>query len=89
VTIDTTPPVAPAIAGYSDDTGTAGDRITSDNDLTLIGTAEVGATVEIFDGATSLGTTVVASSNWIFITGALAEGAHSFTAVTTAIKPTL
>jgi hypothetical protein len=51
-------PPAPVIVGYSDDTGVAGDGITRDTTLTLTGTAEAGATVEVFTGATALGTTV-------------------------------
>ena len=37
VTIDTSAPVAPAIASFSTDSGTVGDGITNDNTLTLTG----------------------------------------------------
>ena len=41
-------------------------------------------TVTVYDGATSLGTTAVtASGTWSFTTGALAVGAHNFTATAT------
>ena len=47
---------APAITGISDDTGTAGDRMTSDNTLVITGTANPGATVRIYDGINVIGT---------------------------------
>src|SRR5205823_3658871 len=56
VTVDTTAPAAPAITGYSDDTGVSGDGITGDKTLSLSGSAEAGAVVQVFDGASSLGT---------------------------------
>ena len=43
VTIDTTAPVTPAIAAFSTDSGVVGDRITSDNTLTLAGSTEAGS----------------------------------------------
>ncbi len=48
---DTTPPDAPVI------TTPAADGYDLDGDLTIAGTAEAGSTVELFDGATSKGTT--------------------------------
>ena len=56
MTVDTTAPVAPAIASFSTDSGTVGDGITNDNTLTLTGTAEANSTVKVYDGATLLGT---------------------------------
>ena len=56
VTVDTAAPSAPAIASFSNDTGTVGDGITADNTLTLTGTAEANSTVKVYDGATLLGT---------------------------------
>ncbi|MCP4382095.1 MAG: hypothetical protein GY798_11900, partial [Hyphomicrobiales bacterium] len=83
VTVDTSVD-APSITGFSDDTGVGGDDITADDTLTITGTTEAGATVEIFDGASSLGTAVAdGSGDWSFDTAALTEGAHSFTAVAT------
>ncbi len=55
VTIDTGAPVAPAITSFSNDSGVAGDHVTNDNTLSLTGTAEAGATVKVYDGATLLG----------------------------------
>ncbi|HEY0650837.1 Ig-like domain-containing protein [Phenylobacterium sp.] len=54
LTIDATPPAAPAITAFSEDTGVAGDGVTADTTLTLSGTAEANAKVAIYDGA-SLG----------------------------------
>ncbi len=84
VTVDTTAPAAPAITGFSDDTGATGDGITADDDITLAGTAEAGASIEVFDGLSSLGTTVAdGSGDWSLATGVLTPGAHSFTAAAT------
>ena len=75
---------APTISSFSTDSGIVGDGITNDNTLTLTGTAEAGNTVSIYDGATLLGTAVANGSGaWSFTTGALADGAHSFTATAT------
>ena len=84
MTIDTAPPSSPAIASFSNDTGTVGDGITNDNILTLTGTAEVNSTVKIYDGATLLGqATADGSGAWSYTTAALANGAHNFTATAT------
>ena len=84
VTIDTGAPIAPAIASFSNDSGTVGDGITSDNTLTLTGTAAANTTVKVYDGATLLGTaTANSSGNWTYATATLANGAHSLTAKAT------
>ena len=84
VTIDTAPPAAPVIVSFSTDTGTAGDHITSDNTLTLTGTAAANSTVTVHDGAKLLGTIVANGSGaWTYTTAALTSGAHSFTATAT------
>ena len=81
VTIDTSPPEAPTIAGFGEDTGTTGDGRTADRVLVLSGTAAADSTVEIFDGTTSLGTTEAnETGGWAFATTALGIGAHAFTA---------
>ncbi|WP_141937364.1 Ig-like domain-containing protein [Bradyrhizobium sp. UNPA324] len=80
----TTPPAAPKIASFSNDTGTAGDHITSDNTLTLAGSAVANSTVKVFDGTTQLGTaTADANGAWHYTTAALPDGKHSFTATDT------
>ena len=66
------------------DSGAQGDRITNDTTLAISGTAVAGAVIELFDGATSLGTvTADGAGAWSFATTALADGAHSFTATAT------
>ena len=45
------PPSTPVITSFSTDSGTAGDRITNDNTLTLTGTATANSTVTVYDGA--------------------------------------
>ena len=84
VTVDTVAPAAPTIASFSPDTGVVGDDITKATILTLAGTAAANSTVAVFDGATELGTTSVNGSGaWSFVTGTLANGAHSFIATDT------
>ncbi len=81
VMIDTIAPVAPTIASFSTDSGIAGDHITSDNTLTLTGTAEANSTVKLYDGATLLGSAIADGSGaWNYTTVALANGVHSLTA---------
>src|SRR5205814_1323175 len=71
VTVDITPPAAPAIASFVTDSGTMGDFSTSDHTLAMNGTAEANSTVSVFDGGTLLGTTTAdASGNWSFLTPA-------------------
>ena len=82
--INTTPPAAPKIASFSNDSGVVGDGITNDNTLTLTGTAVANSTVKVFDGTTQIGTATANSSGaWSFTTAALADGAHSLTAKAT------
>lgn len=91
ITSDRTAPDAPVITGLdpASDTGTPGDGITNDNTPTIIGTGEVGTTIEIFadsgSGNVSLGTTVVgADGNWSFTpTTELADGTYTITATAT------
>jgi large repetitive protein len=88
VTIDTTtiigPPPPPAITAFSTDSGAARDRLTNDNTPTLSGTAVANSTVNVYDGATLLGsTTANASGAWSFTTGALTDGNHNLSATDT------
>jgi large repetitive protein len=75
VTVDTTAPAAPVITDPV--AGTQNTEIT-----TITGTAEADATVPVFDGTTSLGTTTADSSgDWtLTLSPALGEGTYSFTA---------
>lgn len=83
--VDTTLPSAPSITGYAPDTGvSASDRITNAQMLTVSGTTDALAEVTVFDGMTSLGTaTANGSGAWSFMTGALSEGTHTFSAAAT------
>src|SRR6185437_11909807 len=84
VTVDTTAPIAPSITAFSPDSGVVGDHITSDNTLTLTGTAEANASVKVFDGATLLGSAIANGAGaWSYTTAALANGVHSLTAIAT------
>ena len=76
------PPLqVPTFTSFGSDSGTPGDRITNDNTLTFTGTGTAGSTVSIFRGGVLLGTAAVdGGGTWVFTTGALANGAHSFTA---------
>lgn len=61
IVIDTTPP-AVAVTGIQNDTGTVGDHITSDNRLVIQGTAEAGASVDVYRGSTYVDTTTADST---------------------------
>jgi hypothetical protein len=75
---------APQIASYSTDSGKIGDGITNDNTLTLTGSAPVNTTVNLFDGASKVGTVQVNSSGqWSVTTSALSDGFHKLTATDT------
>jgi hypothetical protein len=86
-TKDTVAPVAPTGLDLAadDDSGTSStDNITSKTSaLTITGTGEVGAQVELFDGTTSLGTATVGSAGTFTKDISLATGAHSVTAKAT------
>ena len=61
-----------------------GDGITSDNTLTLTGTAAANSTVRVYDGPTLLGTaTANGNGAWSYTTAVLPNGGHSFTATAT------
>ena len=56
----------------------------SGNTLTLTGTAEVDSAINVYDGATLLGSAMAdASGGWSYITGALGDGSHMFTVTAT------
>ena len=77
-------PAAPTIASFSNDTGVAGDGITSDNTLQLKGTAAANSTVKIYDGSTQIGTTTASSTgSWDYITSVLSNAKHVLTATAT------
>ena len=87
VTIDTQAPDAPAalaLDALSDTGRSSTDGITRDLTPTLTGTAEPGASVKVYDGATQLGAVSVGANGlWSFTTDALTAGTHSLTASAT------
>ncbi|WP_247370085.1 MULTISPECIES: Ig-like domain-containing protein [unclassified Bradyrhizobium] len=77
-------PSAPVIASFSTDSGTAGDKITSDNTIELKGSAAAGSTVKFYDGTTQIGSaTADSSGNWDYITKVLTDAKHTLTATAT------
>jgi hypothetical protein len=84
IAVDAAPPATPSITGATDDVGLVLGPIvngggTDDTTPTLSGTAEVGATISIYDGTTLLGTTTATDGTWTFTSTVLPEGPHSFT----------
>lgn len=88
IVVDTATPAAPVLTGITKDTGANNnDRLTSDQNLILSGTAEANSTVTV----TRVGVGVIGSAtsdgsgNWSFdYTGTtLTEGSHQFTATAT------
>ena len=88
IVVDTAAPAAPVVSGLTaaTDTGSSSsDAITYNTTPTVVGTSEANATVQVFDGATLLGTaTADGAGNWSLPLGAaLAEGTHNLTAKAT------
>lgn len=82
--IDTLAPLAPSIASLTIDSGTAGDRITTDTTPAIAGTAEARSTIQIFRDGVSVGTaTTNTSGNWSYTSPPLAAGNYGFTATAT------
>ncbi|MEB3198834.1 MAG: Ig-like domain-containing protein [Candidatus Sericytochromatia bacterium] len=86
--VDAVAPAAPTVTGLApgfDDGLILTDSLTTSAKPTLIGRAEPGAQVTVFDGATNLGTVSAdAAGNWtLALSGTahtLSEGAHTLTA---------
>jgi hypothetical protein len=86
VLIDTSAPDAPQglTLDTSTDSGTPGDHLTNFTQLKIDGTAEVGSTVDVFEGATSLGTaTADGTGHWTVTTSPLSESDHTLSATAT------
>ncbi|MBR1142606.1 Ig-like domain-containing protein [Bradyrhizobium sp. AUGA SZCCT0431] len=78
------PETKPTITLFSSDSGTVGDRITNDDTLTFTGTAKASGKINVYDGATLIGTTTAnASGAWSFTTAKLSNATHNFTAKAT------
>jgi hypothetical protein len=83
ITVDTTPPVVPTNLDLAaaDDTGIPDDNITSNTSgLTITGATEANARVELFNGATSLGTATASATGAFSLDVTLALGETSITA---------
>ena len=81
--LDTTAPAAastPDLAAASDSGASDSDNITGDTTPTFTGSAEAGATVTLYDGATAIGTAVATGGAWSITSSALDQGVHSITA---------
>lgn len=87
IVVDATAPAAPAALDLdaADDNGASNtDNITTQTSgLTITGTAEAGATVELFDGTTSLGTALAGAGGTFSKDISLATGSHQITAKAT------
>lgn len=84
--LDTSAPATPGtplLASGSDGGISNSDGITNDNTPTFTGTAESGSTVSVYDGVTLLGTVVATGGSWSLTAGALSDGSHTITAVST------
>lgn len=81
LTIDTSASAPTLALDAASDTGTAGDRLTSVATPTIKGTADAGASVVLYEGATVLGTaTADAAGNWSVTSSALTDGLHTLVA---------
>ena len=83
VTIDTATPTpsTPDMTGASDSGVSDTDDITNDSTPTFGGTAEIGATVTLFDGLTEVGSGVADKSGlWSIDSKLLTNGVHAITA---------
>jgi hypothetical protein len=83
VTIDTTSPAAPSTPDLdpASDTGSSNtDNVTGDTTPTFTGTAESGAMVTVFDGATAVGPGTATGGTWTITTSTLTAAVHSITA---------
>jgi hypothetical protein len=73
VRVDTTPPAKPAFTAPAD------NALLNTSSPTLSGTAEAGATVEVFEGTTSRGTTTATGGAWSKTLAGVADGTHTYT----------
>ncbi len=74
-TLDSTKPIAPTEIKIKDDP----DTVTSLKTPTIIGKAETGATVQIFEGTTKLGETKAVNGTWEITTFTLTDGVKNLT----------
>ncbi len=76
-------PSAPVLLAASDSGASSSDAITKVTAPTLTGTAEAGATVHLFDGATLVGTGIATDGTYTIILSSRPAGGHAFTAQAT------
>ena len=80
ITVDTSAPVAPAITGFSPDTGVVGDRLTGKSDIVISGTAEANSIVTIYDRGVPVAIgNADAFGNFSIEVTLLTDGTHNFT----------
>jgi len=84
VTVDTVAPTASAPTLTGGDTGVLGDNLTNAATIKVGGSAEAGASVQIFDGTTLVGTTsATGAGTYSASVSGLSEGVHHLHAVAT------
>jgi hypothetical protein len=76
LTVDSIKPVAPTEIKIKDDT----DTVTALKTPTLIGKAEAGTVVQVFDGTTKIGEATVVNGAWEITTSSLTDGVKNLTA---------
>ncbi|CAH0240659.1 hypothetical protein SRABI118_02706 [Massilia sp. Bi118] len=74
-------PSVPSLAINDDSGASNSDYVTNKNPLTFSGTADSGATVKLYDGATEIASTTASGGNYSFTLAGLAEGNHTFAVV--------
>ena len=92
ITIDTTAPAAPTaptLTSGSDSGSSSTDGITNVTTPTFIGTAEVGATVTLYDGATPVGTGVATGGAYSVTSSILTAGTKTMTVKATDVAGNL
>lgn len=89
VTVDTGVDIA-EISGIAEDTGIAGDGVTSDTTPVIEGLAEPGASVTVYavtdgdpDMSSGITATVAADGSWTAIPGVISDGTYFFRALVT------
>ncbi|MFO0804139.1 MAG: RHS repeat-associated core domain-containing protein [Gemmataceae bacterium] len=92
---DESAPSTLAVTGFNDDTGSANDGVTSDNTLTVFGTAPASSSVYLYERLTTSAslaqignTTATAGGLWtITYATPLADGTHEFVAMPSSTNP--
>ncbi len=73
-------PSAPILDASSDHGISNSDKLTNDTTPSFTGTAEDGATVRLYDGATEIGSGIASGGAWTITANALGAGSHDITA---------